>query len=169
MNIADVLTIYEYNYWANQRILNATEKTSQDQFIAPASFPWGGLRGTLAHILDAEYGWRMFFQHHSFPPDELKGADFATLDDLEERWGKEEALMRDYLDSLDETALSQIVRYTNEQGVVRERALWHCLYHVVNHGTQHRAEAAALLTDFGQSPGDVDFTFFITDTGLKLS
>ena len=169
MQLADVLTIYDYNYWANQRILEAADRVSQDQLLAPASFPWGGLQGTLAHILDAEYGWRTFFQQHKFPPDELKGTDFVSLEDLEERWGKEEALMRDYLDSLDDAAISEVVRYHNEEGVLRERLLWHCLYHVVNHGTQHRAEAAALLTDLGQSPGDMDFTMFLTDTGRPLT
>jgi uncharacterized damage-inducible protein DinB len=73
--------------------------------------------------------------------------------------------MRDYLDSVDDAALASVVRYTNEEGIVRERILWHCLYHVVNHGTQHRSEAAAILTELGRSPGDVDFTFFLNDTG----
>lgn len=45
----------------------------------------------------------------------------------------------------------------------RERLLWHCLLHVVNHGTQHRSEAAAILTGYGRSPGDLDFTAFLNE------
>ena len=37
---------------------------------------------------------------------------------------------------------------------------WQVLYHVVLHGMQHHAEIAALLTDQGLSPGDIDFIFY---------
>ena len=39
-------------------------------------------------------------------------------------------------------------------------SMWQALLHVFNHGTQHRSEAAALLTDAGRSPGDLDLIDF---------
>jgi uncharacterized damage-inducible protein DinB len=42
--------------------------------------------------------------------------------------------------------------------------LWHLLVHVLNHGTQHRSEAALLLTSYGQSPGDLDLILFLRET-----
>lgn len=68
-----------------------------------------------------------------------------------------------YLNSLSDETLWGYVRYTTPEGVKRERLLWHCLYHVVNHGTQHRSEAAVRLTELGHSPGEVDFTLFLNE------
>jgi uncharacterized damage-inducible protein DinB len=164
MNIQDILTIYEYNYWANNRILSASEKVTEKQFLAPANFPFGGLRGTLVHILDAEFGWRMFFQQNSWSAPELKAEEFPTLASVQARANEEEKEMRAYLATLSDKDMTSHKVYKNEKGEPRDRILWHCLWHVVNHGTQHRSEAAALLTDYKASPGDLDFTVYLIET-----
>jgi uncharacterized damage-inducible protein DinB len=137
---------------------------TKEQFIAPASFPFGGLHGTLLHILDAEYGWRTFFETNSFVED-LDGALFSSFESLKEQWAMEEQAMRAYLNGLTDEDMVSHRKYINDEGIHRDRILWHCLIHVVNHGSQHRSEAAALLTDFGCSPGDLDFTLFLIETG----
>ena len=120
----------------------------------------------MLHILDAEKSWLHQWEHGSWTPDLLE-ADYPTLGMLQEAWGQEEAAMRAFLAHLTEDDLGRIVRYPVEGGMMRERLLWHCMLHLANHGTQHRAEAAALLTSFGQSPGDVDMTLFLNEAGLS--
>lgn len=168
MNKADIETIFEYNHWANRRIMDSAAKVSAEQFVAPTTFPRGNLKATLVHILDAEYGWRLLLERGEEAPD-LTEKDFPTLASLEERWQYEEGKMRAYIAGLSDGSLQEIVRYTNPQGIKRERVRWHGLYHVVNHGTQHRSEAAAMLTDYGQSPGDIDFSVFLIESARKPS
>jgi uncharacterized damage-inducible protein DinB len=55
MNKYDIQLLYKYNSWANKRILDATAQATGEQFLAGASHPHGGLRGTLTHILFAEW------------------------------------------------------------------------------------------------------------------
>jgi uncharacterized damage-inducible protein DinB len=167
MNIRDIHLLYDYNYWANKKILAASAGVTPEQFNAPASFPYGGLRGTLIHILDAEWGWRNFFMNDNWDTDDLNEADFPTLESIKERWVMEEKEMRAWLASLRDDDLEMHRYYNTYKGEPRDRILWHCLVHVVNHGTQHRSEAAAILTDCGHSPGDLDFTVFLNENKPK--
>jgi len=165
MNIQDIQLVYDYNYWASGKILAASTKVTPEQFLAPAEFPFGGLRGTLVHIVDAEYGWRGLFEENKFG-EEIKAEEFPDLKSLAERFHMEEQAMRAYLNGLTDEDMEIHKKYTADNGEPRDRVLWHCLYHVVNHGSQHRSEAAALLTSFGSSPGDLDFTVFLNETNL---
>jgi uncharacterized damage-inducible protein DinB len=162
MNIKDITLIYDYNYWATKRLLTAAAKVSQEQFVASTAFPHGSLRGTFVHMLDAEYGWRILCQQGLETKDMLE-TEFPNLDALEIRWLEEEAAMRAYLGSLKDEDMTGLIRYTTPSGIKRERVLWHCLYHVTNHSTQHRSEAAAILTELGHSPGDFDFSMFMLE------
>jgi uncharacterized damage-inducible protein DinB len=164
MNVADIKFIYEYNYWANKKILEAAEKVPEAQFLATAEFPFGGLHNTMLHVVDAEYGWRGFFEFKKFNED-LKPEDFPTWAALERKFQEEEEAMRAWLGGLTDEDVNAHVTYTNDEGVLRNRILWHCLNHVVNHGTQHRSEAAALLIRYDTSPGDLDFTLYLIESG----
>jgi uncharacterized damage-inducible protein DinB len=161
MNRQDLLLLYAYNDWANQRILATAAQVSQAQWEAPTTDSHETLRGILLHTLDTEFSWRTLCQFNIFAED-LREADFPTLDQIKQRWQVETQAMHAYLTSLNEADLSNVVRYTVND-VTRERVLWHCLFHVVNHGTQHRSEAAERLTSYGYSPGNLDFTVFLNE------
>ncbi len=162
MNRQDILTLYRYNQWANAKILNAAANVTPEQFLADATFPHGGLRGTLVHTLFAEWIWRSRWEGSS-PVIRLKPDDFRTFESLRARWKEEEKLLMEFVEGLADERLNQVIQYENTKGVPHQQVLWKMMAHVVNHGTQHRAEAAALLTDFGCSPGDVDLIYFLDE------
>ena len=157
-----ISTLIDYNSWANERILLAADRVREEQFLAPAGFSWGGLRGTLVHTLSAEWSWRSRWQGVS-PAAPLDPADLPTVSALRTRWHAEQAALRDFVAKLTEPALAQTVKYVRMSGSASEEPLWQLIIHLVNHGTQHRAEAAALLTEYGHSPGDLDFVVFVRE------
>src|SRR5688500_4216427 len=162
MNKQDILLLYEYHQWANARILNAATNVTQDQYLAPASFPHGGLRGTLVHALFAEWIWRNRWEGTS-PTKRLQPGDFPTFDSLHTRWAEEEKALMSFVDGLSDERLEKKFSYTTTDGKPHERILWQTMAHLVNHGTQHRSEAAAILTDLGHSTGDIDMIYFLIE------
>ena len=162
MNKQDILLLYRYNQWANARIWSAAANVTQEQFVAPASFPHGGLRGTLVHALFAEWIWRKRWEGNS-PTRRFEPQDFPTVESLRSRWQEEDKQLMDFVNELSDERLKGTFSYTNTSGQPFTRVLWQAMAHVVNHGTQHRSEAAAILTDLGHSPGDLDMILFFLD------
>jgi uncharacterized damage-inducible protein DinB len=158
----DIQLLFDYNRWCNRRILDAAAMLTDEQYLAPGKFPHSGLRGTLVHTLFGEWVWRMRWQGTS--PDHrsrLKPEDFPTFPALKTRWMEEEARLLDYLAGLSDEDLNSELDYTSTEGTPHRRVLWETMVHLVNHGTQHRTEAAAILTEFGHSPGDIDLILFL--------
>lgn len=70
--------------------------------------------------------------------------------------------MRAYLCTLDEDLLTRDFAL----GEKKTLPLWTLLTHLVFHGAQLRSEAAALITQYDSSPGDLDFYYYEITGGL---
>jgi uncharacterized damage-inducible protein DinB len=164
MNAQEIRTLYDYNDWANGRILDAAAGAPQEAF-ASASLGYARLHRTLVHTLSAEWIWRSRWQGVS-PTAMLDPSEFPSLDALRARWHVERRQMEAFLDTLDDDDLSRVLEYTTTGGQRYANTLWHLMAHLVNHGTQHRSELAMLLTELGHSPGDIDMITFVREKGL---
>ena len=162
MNKENILVLYRYNQWSSAKILASAADVSEAEFLAPADFPHDGLRNTLVHALFAEWIWRNRWEGIS-PTHRLAPDEFPTFDALRARWAEEESKLMDFVDSLTNERLNEVISYKTTQGVPHQRILWQMMAHLVNHGTQHKTEAAAILTSLGHSPGDIDMIVFLTE------
>jgi len=173
MRVDEIKLLFDYNAWVDARFLAACARVSPELYAAPNPFNtgYGGLRATMTHLLDNLWQWRITLQGYyneplaneaAYDTTELHENAFATLDALRERWLIEQREMRAYLNTLTEETLNGTIRYVIP-GVVREPVVWHILLDALFHAMQHRSEAAALLTTYGQSPGDYDLTLFLSE------
>lgn len=146
MRADDIRFLYAYDRWATQRVLDALDD------IGPAI--WGqsgvvgerGLGSILVHQLGAEQRWRNAFQGSAERP-RLEDEPLPSVTDLRRKWDEEWMILDAWLPTVTDALLEHV-----EEGV----PVWQMMVHVMNHGTQHRSEAAALLTAEGRSPGELD-------------
>ena len=160
MRLVDIHLLFDYNSWATRRILSFVRHVSAEQYVKPNSYPCGNLRDTLIHILTAERNWLSRWQEQDARPA-LTAADLPTPDDLSEQWQRDEGRLNAYLGTLNDADLHQRISYKLGDDTPATDIRWAVMAHLVNHGTQHRSEAAQMLTDFGHSPGDLDLLDFL--------
>ena len=153
--IDQIRNVYAYNAWANGRILDTAERLDAEAFVAEHPIA-GSIRDILVHTAWAHWIWLERCRGES-PRVRWAPEAFPDLPTLRARWGEVEADTTAYLSDLAESDLAREVRYANFAGEPWTYPLWQALLHQANHATQHRSEAALLLTEAGHSPGDLDF------------
>ncbi len=162
MTPSDIQFLFDYSDWAWDRLLNTAEALDEAQLDdKPWSLP--SLHRILTHALGAEILWRARMQGNS-PTSMLTLEDVPTLAVLRERWREEMATRRAFIGALTQADLDGTIHYKTTRGQPYEETLWRLLAHLANHGTQHRSEAAALLTELGHSPGDLDMIVYLRQT-----
>jgi uncharacterized damage-inducible protein DinB len=155
-----IRTLYQYSAWANGRILDTAAGLAPGQLTEGAGASYGSVRDTLVHTMSAQWIWLQRWKGVS-PRAMLRAGDFPDLGAIRTHWVALERETRDFVEGLDEAQLARVLSYTNTRGQEWAYPLWQMLIHQVNHATQHRSEAALLLTQMGHSPGDLDLLVYM--------
>jgi uncharacterized damage-inducible protein DinB len=151
MTCAEVQTLIDYNYWARDRVLEAVDQLSQEQFTRDLGSSFRSVRDTLAHLHAAEWIWYQRWVGES--PAALPPADrFPDASSVRAAWRDIESQIRTYFSPLDDRALERVIQYTSTAGVPGASVLWHMLQHVVNHSTYHRGQVTTMLRQMGAVP-----------------
>lgn len=167
MSVKDVIVKqYEYGCWARAKILEKARQLSDEQYFHEqpcGDCGFSSLHSVLVHMLRTDWMWQSLARNGTVdePPSGEEG--FATLADVEAAWREEDEALRAFLDRVSESDLAAVVDTMSPSGQPYTFVRWEMLQHMFLHGVQHRTEAAAILTGLGQSPGDLDFVFFLVD------
>ena len=166
MNAEDFRLLYAYNSWANYRTLEACAALSHEQFTRDLGSSFRSVRDTLAHISGVEWLWLERWRgrsHNTIPP----GSDFPDFEALRRRWLEIEHYLMGYVSSLSDGDIQRVVEHTTTSGVPQSAPLWQMLQHLVNHGTYHRGQVAAMVRQLGSKPISTDLIFFYRERAAQ--
>ena len=158
----------DYNAWANERLYGAVARLPDSDYRADRGAFFKSLHGTLNHILVGDKVWMRRFTGEGDLPPRL---DATLHENLPELWAarqSEDARIRNYVATLDETALAGRIRYrTITNPMMVEQELGPALDHFFNHQTHHRGQAHCLLTHFlgNAAVPSLDMIIFQRETG----
>ena len=146
MTIDEVRELFAYDRWATEKLLRALDGIDEETWSTPRVIDERGLGGILVHMLGAFQRWRHGLAEDGEQPSPERGPLLSPAE-LQALWATELTAMETWLATLDDAWLDRDDEGVPFAGMLR---------HLLNHGTQHRSEAAALLTQAGHSPGDLD-------------
>jgi uncharacterized damage-inducible protein DinB len=121
------------------------------------AYSLGSVRDQILHLIWVDDLW--FSQlRGAEPPAPLDPAAFGDGTTARAHWDAVEQRMRDYLAALRDEMLFE--KPFPDHPEDRDLILWQVLLHVVNHGTDHRAQVLRSLNELGVETRSQDYVFY---------
>jgi uncharacterized damage-inducible protein DinB len=142
-------TLFDYNFWAHRQVWDCVMQLNEAQYRQPCDYSIGSVHEQLAHTLAAERLWLGRARQDTAPvfPSSEEFPDRAAL---RAAWDALEGEWRTFVAGLNDTDLDTTITYrTLSSGATLQTPLWLILSHILNHGTDHRAQTLALIHQVG--------------------
>ena len=157
MNADAFRHLYDYHFSENRKLWQSyISNLTQHQFTLPYAYSTGSLRDHIVHLTQVDNIWFSELMSLTEPliPFMVESDDKASI---RQQWDAVEAMMRKYLAGLqDEMLFAQPIILEED----KDLRVWQVLLHVVNHGTDHRAQVRSLLNNLGVITGPQDYIFY---------
>lgn len=150
-----IRTQIDYNYGLYRRVWDSISTLTDEQFIQEIDYSHGSIRNQMMHVTVVDKRWLLGLQEN---PDarafSLSPSDYPTRESVRALWDGVSKDVIDYVVGLDEAGLAR-----TPQGM--GGPAWQVLVHMVNHGTDHRAQILRALHDFGAPTFDQDLILYL--------
>ena len=164
MHLQDIHDLYEFNYWANHRILQLLEQLPAEQYAREMGSSHGGTHGTLVHAMGAEEIWLQRWKGNS-PGTMYTASEFPGLEAVSNRWEMVEMEMMGFCHMLKtDDDILKVISYKDMKGNAYSQPLYQMMQHLVNHSTYHRGQIITLLRQLGAKPVGTDLITFYRET-----
>jgi uncharacterized damage-inducible protein DinB len=169
MTTDDIQLLYEYDRWANNRVLQAASTLSVEEFTRDLGGSFRSVRDTLVHIIGSEWAWLTIWKQPSitsaFVTEFWTRLDtvfplnaFPDVAAVRLRWTAVEREQVEFVNRVTNESLGRMLPVLTSQ-----ISLAHLMQHLANHSTYHRGQVAEKTRQLGAVPVATDFAFFILE------
>ena len=167
----DFALLYEYDRWANNRVIDAASALAPEQFTRDLGGAFSSVRDTLLHILAGEWIWLNLWRQPSPDPEFLANlrtrretvfvpAAFPDLAFVKSKWTEIEQDQSQFVGGLTDADLERMVPARG-----RELMLARLMQHMANHSTYHRGQVSLMMRQLEAKPAPTDFHLFLIERG----
>ena len=166
----EIHLLYEYDRWANNRVLQAASTLRAEEFTRDLGGSFGSVRDTLAHLVGSEWGWLTCWKEPSpssafvtelvwTQRDALFNANaFPDLAAVKLKWEEVEREQVEFVNRVTNESLGRMLPVRTTQ-----ISLAHLMQHLANHSTYHRGQVALMMRQLAAKPLATDFAMFLME------
>lgn len=171
MTKEEIQLLYEYDRWANQRVLHAASALSAENFTRDLGGSFRSVCDTLVHIVRSEWGWLTYWNHPSptsaflddlwdrvdaeFSPDAFP--DFAAV---QSKWAEIEKAQIEFVNGVTDESLRRMLPVLE-----KHLNLAQLMQHLANHSSYHRGQISLMMRQLAAEPLATDFAKFLLERG----
>ena len=163
----DIQLLYEYDRWANSRVLQAASALSAEQFTRDLGGSFRSVRDTLVHIVGGEWGWLAYWKapsHDSATLTDLwnrhdvlfNPESFPDITVVKSKWAEVEREQLEFVTSVTNESLKKMLPIRTTQVDLAS-----LMQHLANHSTYHRGQVAMMMRQLNAKPVATDITAFL--------
>ncbi|MFZ0520748.1 MAG: DinB family protein [Candidatus Acidiferrales bacterium] len=165
----DIQLLFEFDRWANSRVLQAASTLNAEDFTRDLGGSFRSVRDTLVHIVGSESSWLrcwkepspsaafiddVWTQHEArFDPNA-----FPDLAAVQSKWVEIEKEQNDFVNRATTESLGRMLPLGAKQ-----ISLAHLMQHLANHSSYHRGQIALMMRQLAAEPLATDFAMFLIE------
>ena len=148
-------TLFDYHFAMYQRIWESINQLTDEQFLQAVPYSHGSVRNQMVHVVAAEARWLLGLKgDQAARRFTITPETYPDRQSVWELWHNTSNNLRAYIDSLEESNLESV-----PPGMFGPA--WQVLHHLINHGTDHRAQILHTLHDLGVPTFDQDLILYL--------
>ncbi|MCY3781119.1 MAG: DinB family protein [Chloroflexi bacterium] len=162
MSSQTISMLFDYHYGMFDMVWASVKQLTVDQFVEENDYSLLSVRNHLVHCMNVDDRWLARLQELRPPPilDECTYPDQASV---RAEWDATRERVLDYVGSQDEGALEATIsiELPTYYPTPRKSKRRDALLHMVNHGTDHRAQILARLHELGAPTMEQDLILYL--------